>query len=36
VLAPYVSRVSGGRWYEPCPRPVLARVRQGEWRVQLD
>lgn len=33
-LARYVSRVSAGRWYAPCPRPVLARVRQGLWRVR--
>lgn len=33
-LGTYVSRVSGGRWYEPVPRPVLARIEQGHWQVR--
>lgn len=36
LLAPYASRVMDGRWYEPFPRPLLSRIRCGEWRVQID
>lgn len=31
----YASRVVASQWRADCPRPVLDKIRSGQWQVQL-